>query len=752
MRWQVLSRLLFFDVHIDCILRNSDAETRAGCGCSRSPLIFRWNLHQSRLFERLWLSSLAVQMQASRPFLKPGLPFPLGATWDGTGVNFALFSANATKVELCLFDRAGKRELERVELPEYTDEIWHGYLSDIRPGQLYGYRVYGPYAPNEGHRFNPNKLLLDPYALALHGEIKWHDALFGYRIGSARGDLVMDKRDSASLMPKCVVVDPAVTWGNDQRPRTHWMNTIIYEAHVKGMTARREDLPSQLRGTFAGLAQPQVIEHLVKLGVTAIELMPVQAFFDDRHLIDRGLSNYWGYNTIGFFAPAPRYISPEGNIHEFKLMVRRLHEAGIEVILDVVYNHTAEGNHMGPTLSFRGIDNASYYILADDPRYYYDTTGCGNTVNLRHQRVLQMVMDSLRYWVEQCHVDGFRFDLASSLGRDRDNFDQHSVFFDAVRQDPVLSRVKLIAEPWDTGPNGYQVGNFPPGWTEWNDRYRDTVRGFWKGDEGTAGDLAGGLLGSADLFEKRGRRPWSSVNFVSAHDGFTLMDVVSYNDKHNEANGEDNNDGHSHNLSWNCGVEGPSDDPAVVQLREKMRRNLIATVLLSQGTPMILMGDEIGRTQNGNNNSYCQDNEMNWLDWDATGETPSGFQAFVARLIDVRRKQPLLAQAKFLHGEETVDGRPDVRWRRPDGEKMEQADWENPGTRAMSVIFTDGSNELGMLFNAHHEPLEFRLPQGADWRVVIDTSSDERGLKRETASASITVADRSLILIERRHD
>ncbi|MBI1621579.1 glycogen debranching protein GlgX [Aquamicrobium zhengzhouense] len=690
-------------------------------------------------------------MQPSRPSLKSGLPFPLGATWDGTGVNFAIFSANATKVELCLFDRAGKRELERVELPEYTDEIWHGYLSDVRPGQLYGYRVYGPYAPSEGHRFNPNKLVIDPYALALHGEIKWHDALFGYRIGGAKGDLVMDRRDSASVMPKCIVVDPAVTWGNDQRPRTHWMNTIVYEAHVKGMTARREDVPQQLRGTFAGLAQPQVIDHLVKLGVTAVELMPVQAFFDDRHLIERGLSNYWGYNTIGFFAPAPRYISPEGNLHEFKLMVRRLHEAGIEVILDVVYNHTAEGNHLGPTLSFRGIDNASYYILADDPRYYFDTTGCGNTVNLRHQRVLQMVMDSLRYWVEQCHVDGFRFDLASSLGRDRDAFDQHSVFLDAVRQDPVLSRVKLIAEPWDTGPNGYQLGNFPPGWAEWNDRYRDTVRGFWKGDEAMAGPLASGLLGSADLFEKRGRRPWSSVNFVAAHDGFTLNDVVSYNDKHNEANGEDNNDGHSHNLSWNCGVEGPSDDPDIVKLRKKMRRNLIATVLLSQGTPMILMGDEIGRTQNGNNNSYCQNNEMNWLDWSEVGDRPEGFHAFVARIVEVRRRQPLLAQARFLHGDETDGGAQDVRWTRPDGERMQQFDWENPDTRAMSVYFNDDLQELGMLFNAHHEPLEFHLPEGQEWRIIVDTQDGERGKAGDTAVGAVLLGDRSLILVERRH-
>jgi len=690
-------------------------------------------------------------MTSTRSPLRAGLPYPLGATWDGTGTNFALFSANATKVELCLFDSSGRRELERVALPEYTDEVWHGYLPEVRPGQLYGYRVHGPYAPEAGHRFNPHKLLLDPYALELRGDIRWHDAAFGYRIGSARADLSMDRRDSAFVMPKCVVVDPAVTWGADIRPATHWKDTVIYEAHVKGMTALDESLPPYLRGTFGGLAQPHVIERLSKLGVTAIELMPVQAFFDDRHLIERGLSNYWGYNTIGFFSPAPRYLSRGGNLHEFKLMVRRLHEAGIEVILDVVYNHTAEGNQMGPTLSFRGIDNASYYILGDDPRYYFDTTGCGNTVNLRHQRVLQMVMDSLRYWVEQCHVDGFRFDLASSLGRDRDAFDHHSVFFDAVRQDPILSAVKLIAEPWDTGPNGYQLGNFPPGWSEWNDRYRDVVRGFWKGDEGLAGDLAGGLLGSSHLFEKRGRRPWSSVNFVSAHDGFTLADVVRFNDKHNEANGEENRDGHSHNLSWNCGAEGETDDPAILDLRDRLRRSLMATLMFSQGTPMVLMGDEIGRSQGGNNNSYCQDNEMNWLAWAEPGERDALFRDFVRKVIAIRRSQPLLAQPRFLHGEDTGTGRPDIRWTRPDGAELQREDWDNPATRAMGIEFNDDRNSLLILVNAHHEPLDFALPRSdRPWQVLLDTAEPDR--EAGSVGDGVTVKDRALVLLESRRD
>jgi isoamylase len=684
-----------------------------------------------------------------------GSPFPLGARWDGSGVNFALFSANATKVELCLFDGAGKREIERVTLPEYTDEVWHGYLPDVRPGQLYGYRVHGPFDPRAGHRFNPNKLVLDPYALELRGDIRWHDAAFGYRIGSRHADLSFDKRDSASVMPKCVVVDPAVTWGADQRPKTPWSETVIYEAHVKGMTARLEDLPSQLRGTFGGLADPRVIDHLVKLGVTAVELMPSQSFFDDRHLIERGLKNYWGYNTIGFFAPAARYISPGGGIHEFKLLVRRLHEAGIEVILDVVYNHTAEGNQMGPTLSFRGIDNASYYVLADDPRYYFDTTGCGNNVNLRHPRVLQMVMDSLRYWVEECHVDGFRFDLASTLGRDRAAFDQHAVFFEAIRQDPTLQTVKLIAEPWDTGPDGYQVGNFPPGWAEWNDKYRDTARAYWKGDEGIVSELAGNLLGSSDRFERQGRRPWSSVNFVTAHDGFTLADVVSYNDKHNEANGEDNRDGHSHNLSWNCGAEGPTDDESVLDLRDRMRRNLAATVLLSQGTPMLLMGDEIGRTQFGNNNSYCQDNEMNWLQWAGISERDQAFSEFLAGVIRIRRSHPLLRQTRFLHANRVDEaGMLDVQWLRPDGQAMEDHDWKSGNTRAIALLLANKTERVLVMCNAHHEDVDFTLPPMVDqpWQLLIDTAegtADPRG-RKDGGSETRSAQARSLVVLESR--
>jgi len=682
-----------------------------------------------------------------------GSPFPLGAHWDGSGTNFALFSAHATKVELCLFDQNGRREIERIALPEWTHEVWHGYLPDVRPGQLYGYRVYGPYAPQAGHRFNPNKLLLDPYALELRGEMRWHDAAFGYRIGHRRGDLSFDARDSAALMPKCVVVDPAVTWGTDLPPRTPWAETVIYEAHVKGMTALREDIAPQLRGTFGGLADPRVVEHLHRMGVTAIELMPVQSFFNDRHLVERGLTNYWGYNTIGFFAPATRFISPGADIHEFKLMVRRLHEAGIEVLLDVVYNHTAEGNHLGPTLSFRGIDNASYYILADDPRYYFDTTGTGNSLNLKHERVLQMVMDSLRYWVQECHVDGFRFDLASTLGRDRDAFDASASFLDAVSQDPVLGQVKLIAEPWDTGPNGYQVGNFPPGWAEWNDRFRDTVRAFWKGDEGTAADLAGVLLGSSGTFEKRGRKPWASVNFVAAHDGFTLMDVVSYNDKHNEANGENNQDGHSHNLSWNCGVEGPTDDPAILDLRDRLRRSMFATVLVSQGTPMLLMGDESGRSQGGNNNAYAQDNEISWLRWELSGERDRAFHDFARNVVAIRRTRPLLRQRNFLHGRPVDEnGALDVQWLRPDGAPMDDEDWQNGLTRSMAVLLAGDGERLLLLFNAHHEPLSFALPQAMEggWTRLIDTAAGIAAPRRgaRVDGATYVVEGRSLVLLE----
>lgn len=680
-----------------------------------------------------------------------GSPLPLGAHWDGSGTNFALFSAHATQVELCLFDQAGRRELARVQLPEYTHEIWHGRLPDVRPGQLYGYRVHGPYAPEVGHRFNPNKLLLDPYALEVSGDLRWHDAAFGYRLGHRRQDLSFDRRDSAFIMPKCVVVDPAVTWGNDRPPNVAWDRLVIYEAHVKGMTALDQRIVPQLRGTFGGFAEPGVIAHLRRLGVNAVELMPVQLFYNDRHLVERGLTNYWGYNTIGFFSPASRYISHGQNIHEFKLLVRRLHEAGIEVILDVVYNHTAEGNHLGPTLSLRGIDNASYYRLAEDRRYYYDTTGCGNTLNLAHDRVLQLVMDSLRYWVSECHVDGFRFDLAAALGRNGSGFDPHAIFLDALAQDPILSKVKLIAEPWDTGPDGYQLGNFPPGWAEWNDKYRDTIRSFWKGDAGAAPHFAGCLMGAADLFDRRGRRPWASVNFASAHDGFTLADVVTFNHKHNEANGEDNRDGHTNNLSWNCGVEGPTEDRAINQLRARMRRNLAATVLVSQGTPMILMGDEFGRSQAGNNNSYCQDNAMNWIDWRNLGEADQAFADFVSAVIRLRQVHPLLRLAKFPGRRSNAEPGLDIRWLRPDGAAMSEADWNNPEARALALHLSEKEQGQLLLFNAHFETVDFVLPRPSrgHWSILIDTEAGWAGEGGDDLTGeSRAVGGRSFLLLE----
>ncbi len=687
--------------------------------------------------------------------VEAGLPYPLGATWDGSGVNVAVFSAHASKIELCLFDAKGKREIRRVPLPEYTHEVWHGYFPDLRPGQVYGLRAHGPYDPANGHRFNPAKLLIDPYAKLLLGDLHWHDACFGYRVGSPRLDLSMDRRDSAFVMPKCVVTDTAATWGNDVRPQTAWPDTIIYEAHVKGMTALHPKVPEQLRGTFGGLADSRVIDYLVKLGITAIELLPVQAFFDDRYLVEKRLTNYWGYNTIGFFAPAPRYISPGGGLHEFKRMVRKLHEAGIEVILDVVYNHTAEGNEMGPTLSFRGLDNASYYILGDDPRYYYDTTGCGNTLNLKHPRVLQMVMDSLRYWVEECHVDGFRFDLATALGRERDNFEPSSVFFDTLRQDPVLSRVKLIAEPWDLGPDGYQLGNFPPGWAEWNGAYRDWVRSFWRGDEHVAPSLASGLLGSASLFDKRGRKPWSSINFVTAHDGFTLKDLYSYNERHNEANQEENRDGHSDNRSWNCGAEGPTDDPEIRALRDRMRRNAIATMFLSQGTPMLLMGDEVGRTQHGNNNAYCQDNEMNWLPWEGYEPEDEEFLKFVRRLILYRKARARLRTKRFLHGDMIADKFKDVSWLRPSGEPMTDEDWTNPDLRSLGLLHCDERGQcILLLINGFHEPVEFSLASelgAAGWKLVMRTDNGRWPVwEAMRVPHTFELADRSMAVLEGR--
>ncbi len=692
--------------------------------------------------------------------LSAGLPYPLGATWDGSGVNVALFSAHATKVEFCLFDASGKRETMRIALPEYTHEVWHGYFPDLRPGQLYGFRVHGPYAPEAGHRFNPYKLVLDPYAKSIRGEIRWHDSLHGYRIDSQRQDLSFDRRDSARAMPKCQIIDPAHTWSRSPKPNRAWADTVIYEAHVKGMTARREDVEPELRGTFAGLATPGVVEHLSHLGVTAIELMPIFTFFDDRYLVEKGLSNYWGYNTVGFFSPAERYIAPGHDLHDFKLMVQRLHEAGIEVILDVVYNHTAEGNQMGPTLSFRGIDNASYYVLADDPRYYFETTGCGNNVNVRHPRVLQMVLDSLRYWVEDCHVDGFRFDLATTLSRDRDAFDPNSPFLDAVAQDPMLAHVKMISESWDIGPNGYQVGGFPPGWAEWNGRFRDDMRGYLKGDDGALSEFAANLLGSAAIFDRRGRRPWSSVNFITAHDGFTLMDLYSYDEKHNEANGEDSRDGHDDNRSWNCGAEGETDDPEVLALRDRMRRFAISALILSQGVPMLLMGDETGRSQQGNNNAYCQDTPLAWMDWDwlraedEAGRT-TAFRDFVAGALGLRHEIALLRSDRYLHGEKhDPHGLPNVRWLRSDGAPMTPPDWADAQAKCVAVALADNTGAgLLIVSNAGHEDRTVTAPDagaGRRWRLRLDSA---RGVVNPVeapaeAGSELETPGRAILLFE----
>ncbi|MEM6761890.1 MAG: glycogen debranching protein GlgX [Pseudomonadota bacterium] len=685
--------------------------------------------------------------------VEAGSPGPLGAQWDGSGTNFALFSANATKVELCLYEPAARRETHRIALPEHTHDVWHGYFPDVRPGQAYGYRVHGPYAPDAGHRFNPNKLLVDPYARALRGELRWHDSMFGYRVGSKRGDLSFDRRDSGHAMPKCVVVDEATTWGNHVAPKVPWRDTIIYEAHVKGMTALHPDVPDQLRGTFAGLADPRVIDHLVKLGVTAIELMPIHYFIDDRHLLQKGLRNYWGYNTLNFFAPAARYLSPGAKHHEFKYLVRRLHEAGIEVILDVVYNHTAEGNQLGPTLSFRGIDNLSYYRLAEHRRYYHDTTGTGNTVNIAHPRVMQMVMDSLRYWVEVCRVDGFRFDLAPAMAREGGGYDKSAAWLDAMLQDPVLSGVKLIAEPWDLGHDGYQVGNFPPGWAEWNGRYRDDVRSFWRGESGRLPAVARNLLASADMFDHAGRKPWASVNFVTAHDGFTLADLVSYNEKHNEPNGEGGRDGHDDNRSYNWGVEGATDDEDILALRDRIRRNFAATLLLSQGTPMLLMGDEVGRTQFGNNNAYCQDSEMNWLAWDNHSGRDKAFSAFIRDLLALRRKLPILTQKGFLHGSPVkgAGGMRDVTWIRPDGGRMEEADWHHNDPKMVGMVLADSTGARAIVFfNAFDKEMDFHLDEaltGFTWRQILSTveGSVYSGLNGPVRSPPFTIEPRSVI-------
>jgi isoamylase len=665
------------------------------------------------------------------------LPYPCGATWDGKGTNFALFSAHATRVELCLFDAAGRRERERIVLREYTDQIFHGYVTDVAPGTRYGYRVYGPYDPQNGLRFNPNKLLLDPYAFAHAGKLTWDPACFGYKLESD-DDLSFDERDSAPFVPRCVVVDPSFEWkgGRLARGITHWSRTILYELHVRGFTQRHPHIPESLRGTFAALARPEVIDYVTALGVTAVELLPIHIFVADKSLLDRGLTNYWGYDTIGFFAPDPRYAADPGNaLREFKHMVDRFHDAGIEVILDVVYNHTAEGNERGPTLSFKGIDNRSYYrLLPDQPRYYINDTGTGNTFNLSHVRVIQLVMDSLRYWAQELHVDGFRFDLGTILAREPNGFDEQSGFLRAVTQDPVLSGLKLIAEPWDCGPGGYQVGRFPPGWAEWNDKFRDTVREYWVGGA-TPAALAPRLCASEDIFNNSGRRPWASVNFITAHDGFTLHDLVSYDGKHNEANGEDNRDGSSNNRSWNGGAEGESDQEAINTLRIRQQRNLLATLLLSQGTPMLLAGDEIDRTQHGNNNAYCQDNEISWIDWNY-GERGAALLAFVRSLIAARRMYPALRRSHFLTGTiNRASGMKDVTWINPNGLEIPQNEWAGTAVKCFGMLMSGLAGPQAstppdeaavlLLFNPQPEAVPFTLPAADDsgvWRRLLDTA------------------------------
>jgi glycogen operon protein len=699
----------------------------------------------------------------------PGSPYPLGATWDGSGTNFALFTAHGTKVELCLFDDDGK-ETHRLTLPEYTDEVWHGYLPEVRPGQRYGFRVHGPYEPRAGLRFNPNKLLLDPYAKKIAGAIDWNPALFGYDLNNADQDLSFSDTDSAPYMVKAEVVDPAFTW-TDQRPDRPWHETVIMETHLRGYTMRWPGMPEDRRGTFLGMTDPAVVTYLQDLGVTAVELLPVHAFAQDQHLLEKGLRNFWGYNTLGFFAPEPAYVGKAG-VNAVKTFVQVMHEAGIEVILDVVYNHTAEGNHLGPTLSWRGIDNTSYYYLTDDPRYYNDFTGTGNALELRHPHVLRMVTDSLRYWVEEMRVDGFRFDLATTLARVDGEYSESAGFLTSIAQDPVLSSVKMIAEPWDTGMGGYQVGGFPPGWAEWNDKYRDTVRKFWKGDAGQLGELATRFSGSPDLYKHRGRRPWASVNFVTAHDGFTLHDLVSYNDKHNEANGEGNRDGSDNNLSWNHGAEGDTDDPEIVELRARQRRNFLATLFLSQGMPMLLAGDERARTQGGNNNAYCQDSEIGWIDWEET-EEGERLLGFVRRLIRLRHEHIVFHRHRFFQGG-TIEGTDvrDVRWVRADGKDMGPSDWNDPEGRCLGLILSGEAGRVHLtgrgeketddtflvLMNAGPDPVPYALPEetGSDapWRHLIDTNVPGGFLAEEDEDAPLAedgeIAGRALCLFVKR--
>ncbi|HWI39481.1 MAG TPA: glycogen debranching protein GlgX [Burkholderiales bacterium] len=671
--------------------------------------------------------------------VREGLPYPKGATWDGEGTNFALFSAHATRVELCLYDSTGQHETARIELPEYRDEVWHGYVPGVMPGTIYGFRVHGPYKPEEGHRFNPNKLLLDPYARATIGELKWDAAVFGYKMGEE--DTTFDERDSAPFMPKSVVVDPNFKWHRERVWRVvPWDRTIIYETHVRGFTKLHPAVPEKERGTYCGLAHADVIAYIKSLGMTTVELLPIHTFINDSFLLEKKLTNYWGYNSIGFFAPDPRYASdPAKCLQEFKEMVARFHDAGLEVIMDVVYNHTAEGNEKGATLSFKGIDNASYYrLMPDQKRYYINDTGTGNTLNLSHPRVIQMVTDSLRYWVEDMHIDGFRFDLGTILAREPGGFDTFNGFMKAAMQDPTLGRVKLIAEPWDCGPGGYQLGRFPPGWAEWNDQFRDTVRDYWRG-EANAAALAPRLCASSDVFANHGRQPWASVNFITAHDGFTLNDLVSYNDKHNDANGEGNRDGHSHNRSWNHGAEGPTDDPAIRGLRKRQMKNLLATLLLSQGTPMLLAGDERARTQGGNNNAYCQDNEISWVDWQSD-DAIERLLRFVKRLTKLRQKYPILRQKRFLSGTYNEElGVKDVTWVSASGNEMTQEEWQGP-TKCFGMLLDGRAQQSGIrqrgheatiliVFNSWQDVVKFKLPEarndedeGSAWELVADTN------------------------------
>ncbi|RPD50573.1 glycogen debranching protein GlgX [Paracnuella aquatica] len=696
----------------------------------------------------------------------PGHPFPLGATWDNEGVNFAVYAENATGVDLCLFDPENPAyESVNIRVKERTNHVWHVYVPGLQPGQLYGYRVYGPYDPENGHRFNPNKLLIDPYAKAISGTIQWHDSLFGYEVGHPDGDLSFSETDSAPYIPKSVVIDHNFDWEGVQQPNIPYHESIIYEAHLKGFTRQHPDIPEHLRGTYAALAHPVTIQYLKDLGITAVELMPVHHFVADRHLVDRGLTNYWGYNSIGFFAPDVRYSSTSGpgqQVAEFKSMVKELHRNGIEVILDVVYNHTAEGNQLGPTLSFRGIDNASYYRLADG-RYYMDYTGTGNTLNAMMPNVLRLIMDSLRYWVLEMHVDGFRFDLASTLARELHEVDRLGSFFDIIHQDPVISQVKLIAEPWDIGEGGYQVGKFPPGWAEWNGKYRDCIRDYWRGADSMLGEFAERFTGSSDLYKEDYRRPTASINFITAHDGFTLHDLVSYHEKHNEANGEFNNDGETHNRSWNCGVEGPTDDAAIMQLRNQQKRNFLATLFLSQGVPMLVAGDELSRTQGGNNNAYCQDNEVSWIDWQ---DADKDLLRFTQKLIQLRKEHPVFCRRRWFKGQPIKGiGLEDIAWFLPEGIEMGEDAWRSDFARSLAVYLNGrGLRSVGprgehiiddsfyIIFNAYHDSLDYLLPSeiyGTRWIKILDTATAEVE-DEETeylASSLVPVAGRSVVVL-----